>query len=324
VTPIRAAAGTPILRRTTVDSWAGTFDNDLEYSPQGKNDGKGNGSYGASIQIQFTPKSIVQADKVALVQTASSSWNDINFFIGTAEESRATEARSTAGGTHVDQINPSSRTPLVGMKNPPATSNDLAASIPGNNKARFGIPSATSEAARKAWLFDPAGMPSVPDGVAASQSLETAALAVSGRQQGVYYGAVSWGWEKAAGAKVATLKPFRPMSKDAPSAEFGEASKLWNASTTDKSEQRLPLPIASGQFVALTNAPLMDRADGGKRVALLQLNTRVETTGQPDPKHLDWSSVIVTEGPQIGKQGWVKTSFLSDLTRKKSITPPHP
>jgi hypothetical protein len=172
---------------------------------------------------------------------------------------------------------------------------------------------------RQAWLKDPAGFGPVPDSVSASQSLETAALAVSGPQKGVYYGAVSWGWEKPAHAKAATLKPFRAVSGGVPSSEFGLASALWNASKTDQNQPRLQLPVTSSKFIAHTNTPLMERADGGKRVALLDLNTRVEVTGQTDQKHTDWSSVIVTDGPQVGKQGWVKASFLGDTTHKKSL-----
>ena len=63
----------------------------------------------------------------------------------------------------------------------------------------------------------------------------------------------------------------------------------------------------------------MERADGGEQVARLELNARVEITGRSDPKHPDWSSVIVAEGSHTGEQGWVKTALLSDLTRKKSI-----
>jgi hypothetical protein len=135
----------------------------------------------------------------------------------------------------------------------------------------------------------------------------------------VYYGAVSWGWEKPAHAKAATLKPFRAVSGGVPSSEFGLASALWNASKTDQNQPRLQLPVTSSKFIAHTNTPLMERADGGKRVALLDLNTRVEVTGQTDQKHTDWSSVIVTDGPQVGKQGWVKASFLGDTTHKKSL-----
>jgi hypothetical protein len=106
---------------------------------------------------------------------------------------------------------------------------------------------------------------------------------------------------------------------DTPSAEFGEASKLWNASPTDQQTARLALPIASAQLVARAGTRLMERAGGGKRLASLALNARVEITGQTDPKHPDWSSVIVTGGSRIGKQGWVETSLLSPMTRKKSI-----
>jgi hypothetical protein len=204
------------------------------------------------------------------------------------------------------------------MKDPPSSSNDLAASVPSPS-TKFGIPSAKDVESRQAVLADPAGFGPVPDEASAAQSLETTALAVSGAQKGVYYGSVRWGWEKPAGAKAAKLKAFESMSKDAPSSNFAQAAERWNASTTDKNTQRIALPTASSRFVAHTKTPLTEHADGGKRVAQLDLNTRVEVTGQTDPKHTDWSSIIVVEGSQIGKQGWVKTSFLSDLTRKKSL-----
>jgi hypothetical protein len=305
------------VRCTTVDSWAGTFDNDLQYDLKNQNDGKGQGAYGSPIQIRFTPKPIVRADKVALVQTAVSRWNDRVWFMGNEADRMAAEARATESGTQIDQPSRSSTTPLVGMKNP-LSGGDLAASMPGTN-VRFGVPLAKDPELRKAWLFDPAGLARIPDDVAASQSLETAALAVSGPQQGVYYGSVSWGWAKAAGAKTAILKPFQSVSKDAPSAEFSRASKLWNASKTDQGGVRIALPITLGQYVARAGTLLMERADGGKQVARLELNARVEITGQSDPKHPDWSSVIITEGSHTGKQGWVKTALLSDMTRKKSI-----
>jgi uncharacterized protein DUF4157 len=314
--PVDAIDASATVRRTTVESWAGTFDNDLQYDLKNVNDGKGQGGYGSPIQIRFTPKPVVHADKVALVQTAASTWNDQAWFLGQEADSTALEARSTPSGTHIDQPNRSSTTPLAAMKNPPS-GGDLAASAPGTN-ARFGVPSAKDPESRKAWMFDPAGLGQIPDDVAASQSLETAALAVSGPQQGVYYGSVSWGWDKAAGEKTATLKPFRSVSKDAPSAEFSRASELWNASKTDQGGARIALPITLGKYVAGAGTLLMEHADGGKQVARLELNERVEITGQPDPKHPDWSSVIVAEGSHTGKQGWLKTAMLSDVTRKKS------
>ena len=128
------------VRRTTVDSWAGTFDNDLQYDVKNENDGKGKGAYSSPIQIRFTPKPVVRADKVALVQIAVSTWNDQPWFIGNEADSNAAKARSTQTGTHIDQPSRSSTTPLVGMKNPPP-GGDLAASVPGKF-VRFGTPSA--------------------------------------------------------------------------------------------------------------------------------------------------------------------------------------
>ena len=42
------------VRRTTAESWAGTFDNDLQYDLINENDGKGQGKYGSPIQIRFS------------------------------------------------------------------------------------------------------------------------------------------------------------------------------------------------------------------------------------------------------------------------------
>jgi Domain of unknown function (DUF4157) len=315
--PVAAIDAPATVRRVAHETWAGYFDNDLQYDLTKETDGKGNGAYGSPIQIRFTPKPVVHADQVALVQTAVSTWNDQPRYTGTDEEQAATEARSTPGGTHIDQLNRGSTTPLVGMKNPPS-GGDLAASVQGRN-ARFGIPSAQDEDSRKAWMFDPAGFGPIPDDAAASQSLETAALAVSGPQRGVYYGSVSWGWDKASGATTATQKPFRLVSKDAPTAEFSSASELWNKSKTDQDGPRIGLPVTAGRYVARAGLPLMEHAAGGKKVASLDLNARVEITGQADPKHPDWSSVIVTEGSHAGQQGWVETALLGTLTRKKSM-----
>lgn len=334
-TSLRASEATATLRRTPIDSWAGTFDGD---DPKpivniGTEDGVVKGAYGAKTEIRFSPKGVAHADEVALVQTAASLWDGQPYYIGSESERKSTAARSTAAGTHIDQPDPSARTPLAGMKDPPATSNDLAVSRPGPN-VQFGNP-ATKKGEpieiiegtnpNQAVLVDQPTIGDVPDEVAVSQTLQTAALAVSGPRRGVYYGAVTWGWHKEAGERKVILEPLKaatspqagPKYNDAPTQEFGAASDLWNKTITDKNN-RLPLPIASGKFVAHTGTPLMDIAAGSKRVASLDLHTRVEITGQTDQKHPDWVSVIVTDGSQVGKQGWAETRFLSDLKVKRS------
>src|SRR4051812_13026167 len=77
---VDAIDGSATVRRTPVESWAGTFDKDLQYDLTSENNGKGEGSYGSAIQIRFTPKPVVRADKVALVQTVVSRWNDQTWF----------------------------------------------------------------------------------------------------------------------------------------------------------------------------------------------------------------------------------------------------
>src|SRR4051794_7696429 len=148
---VEAIDASATVRRTPAESWAGTFDNDLQYDLKNENDGKGHGAYGSWIQIRFTPKPVVHADKFALVQTAVSTWNDQTWFIGTTDADRAgAEAGAPPAGTHIDQPSRSSTTPLAGMKDPPS-GGGLAASVPRN--AKFGTPSAKDPESRKAWMF---------------------------------------------------------------------------------------------------------------------------------------------------------------------------
>jgi Domain of unknown function (DUF4157) len=174
----RAVEAPATLRRTTIASWAGTFDGD---DPKpivniGTEDGVAKGAYGARTEIRFTPKGVAHADEVALVQTAASLWNGQPYYIGSEAERRATAARSTAAGTHIDQPDPSARTPLAGMKDPPAASSDLAASRPGTN-AQFGNPPTKKGEPveiiegtnpNQAVLVDEPAIGAVPDEVAVS------------------------------------------------------------------------------------------------------------------------------------------------------------
>jgi hypothetical protein len=325
-TPLRAVEAMATLRRTTVPSWAGTFDNDLKYEPfvlHGTGRDKGNGNYGANATIRFTPtpKGVAQADQVALVQTVRSIRE------GNPVPDETAKDRSTPGGTHIDQPSAFARTPLAGMKDPPATSNDLAASEPVHSQFANRPPKGDTADVivdtkpNQAVLVDTPRLP-VADSESASQTFETAALAVSGPRKGVYYGAVTWGWDKKAGETDVKLKDLKEVYSvaaspqyDAPSAEFGKASERWNQSKTDQN-QRLTLPIVSGMFVAHSGTKLM--ADSGKAITSLDLHTRVEITGQTDPTHPDWVKVIVTDGPQVGMQGWVEKGHLSDFKVKKS------
>src|SRR5262249_4770469 len=60
----------PVLRRVPQDTWGGTFDTDRHKMLGPKPDKVGSSRYGVDIQISFKPNDKVDAEKIALVQTA--------------------------------------------------------------------------------------------------------------------------------------------------------------------------------------------------------------------------------------------------------------
>lgn len=78
----------------------------------------------------------------------------------------------------------------------------------------------------------------------AEQLFETTALAISGKQEGKYYGSVQWGWRTDGDGKF-SLIPLTLISKGDPSATFVKAAEKWNrGETDDRPNIDLPIPGA--------------------------------------------------------------------------------
>ena len=69
-----------------------------------------------------------------------------------------------------------------------------------------------------------------------SQLFETTALAVKGKQKGLHYGSVSWGWS-ADNTGALRIEPFKIASYGLPTANFLTSKEKWNA---DPTKQDLP------------------------------------------------------------------------------------
>lgn len=321
------------------ETWAGCFDT-AWYRPTRDSDSKAV-RYGADIGIVFKPNYNVDAEKIAFVQTAQSSQGgqpvaiyfkdaksddlsdpdvgpkirgvasrDFGPKAKDTQTSRMIDALDSAAGTAIDSL-PKQRTPLVGMTDPDKGS-ELSSSGPTKfgkfgwhhrNKGKLEHEDAT--------MRDTPGLVP-PKQVEAQQIFETTALAVAGAQKGAFYGSVQWGWNKSSSDDKVTLVPFRLLRESTPSAEFGEAAKLWNASKTTNDEPSIGLPMVAEMFTTPKKATLMDSPDKGKSLANLDINTRVEVTDKTDSAHKDWRNVVVVSGPSAGKVGWVKQESLSD------------
>jgi hypothetical protein len=133
-----------------------------------------------------------------------------------------------------------------------------------------------------------------------SQIFETTALALSGAQQGTYYGSIKWGWEtdKEGNHK---LIPIEVISMGVPTATFMKAAKLWNDATIPRWQgersKTVDLPIVQ---VKLITSPINLTIGEGKQLKL-PAQTRVQVIdGQ--------SKVKVVDGEHTGIEGIVKES----------------
>jgi len=321
----------PVLRRA-VPTWAGEFDTDLygllKSTRQGDLD-----TYGLGIRLKFTPFETVNADKIALVQSAISlidgspkvTYTDPNNITAT----RMTDVNlgDPVTGLHIDAW-PRERTPVVGMTTAKEQTDLSESVLPAAPTSKDDICTAgtTSFGSRtKGKKPQDAKMCDIPslavkDKQEASQHFETTALAVEGKQKGIYYGSVNWGWEKARGAKVATIIKLKSASKNIPTGDFARAADLWNKSVSDelteekKPKPTIPLPIGETKFTSKERAELVDEPSyrKPKTLARLPLNTQVEVIEGIVTTNPDWNKIVVVDGKLAGMSGWIRTSALAD------------
>jgi hypothetical protein len=146
-------------------------------------------------------------------------------------------------------------------------------------------------------------------------------LAVSGDQEGTYYGSVSWGWETDAAGKFKKL-PLSLVSNDVPTATFGEASKIWNTGKSSTGEDNLDLPIVEGKYTNTAGVHLVSNPSRYQATHLrnLAINTRLEVTNKGEKKpfnnvtdeKMKWWKVTIVDGTAAGLVGWVMQANLSD------------
>ena len=315
------------IQRAPIDTWAGTFENDVYKDiSEPKTD-----AYGVHIHIVFSPKDPVDADKIAFVQTAQSLVSDpaaatapeksiqMPSYVKNPKQQETFKARMVKEqdpdilGTHIDAT-PDQRTPLYSMSDPAKGDNSLEGSTEGRlHYSYFGWRSSKTGTMRDATMDD---YPSLhaKENESASQTFETTALAVEGPQKGAYYGSVNWGFKKESGEKKIKLLDFNLSQRTLPSANFFKAASSWNASTNTAGEASIQLLSSKINFTR-SRSDLLESPGKAKTVAKLSTGTQVETLDSAS--HKGWVQVVVSDGPDSGSVGWLKTSLLSATAVKK-------
>jgi hypothetical protein len=319
---IQTSVAQPRLQRAikTVPTWAGEFRLDEYDATVGADNPDVNG---ADITMHFHPNERVDAEQIAFVQRVRSLVDGRPYTkdYGNAAWQRAALGRNipageTGQGSHIDQM-PYSRTPVAGMKS--ESGNRLADPTPNPKYTEIGHRFTGPDGKltqRDAMLHDEPNLVQPPT-IEQAQEFETAALAIKGRQQGVYYGSVEWGWYKYPSQPHAQLSEFKLKSRDAPSAVFQRAAEVWNASQTSENKPSIQLP---GMRPYRTSAatPLRAAPGKGKEIGRLGKHVRVALTDEHEPDNPPfWLNIVVTDGPLAGERGWVAATSLAPDTESK-------
>jgi hypothetical protein len=274
-----------------VETWAG------EFTAPTFDVGSSEDVYGANIVISFMPNKSVDAESIALVQTAQAFNSSIENHVdplddvpqpSTVKTEKAQDVFKSRlvgdtndFGRHIDQA-PESRTPLANTTAAPG-STELAKSVPEPDFMSRGLKIHTQFGFRTdkkgAQAAETADTPTLtlPASASGSQHFETAALAIDGIQKGTYYGSVMWGWKKDAGETLPDRIEFKKSKDAAPSSGFIAAATAWNASKNTEDKPSIPLWISSNKVLSATSE-LMDSPDKkAKPLAKLDKGTTVET-----------------------------------------------
>jgi hypothetical protein len=154
----------------------------------------------------------------------------------------------------------------------------------------------------------------------AEQLFETTALAISGVQNGTYYGSVQWGWRTDAKGKFTQI-PFTLISMGTPSSTFLKSAEIWNTGKNTANESNIALPM---EDVQLTKAPGVWLVTNPyqyetTRVHFLPQNTRVVVTDKGMKSGFNncadlykWWKIRIVDGPYTAETGWVMQHFLKD------------
>jgi hypothetical protein len=260
--------------------------------------GASGSEYGVDVKLEFHPGPNVDATKIALTQQVRTQLGGKAIAIDPGRHGRIVPS-GTGEGSEIDRVSDRPN-PIYGGQ-PPTSGSDIAKTpmSSGNMQAGFHFFEGTTEKTKEAFLTD---RPTQPNrGNDSSQTFETAALALEGRQQGSYMGTVQWGWAVDSAGKFKKLD-VTLKSDDVPTASFMAAAKQWNSSH------------ALGT-IKVAGDPTKVYDDAFAETFTVDKDTEVEVTqlGNYINNNVSYNPVRIKAGPQVGKTGNIKTNDMKDM-----------
>ena len=246
-----------VVQRAAIETSGGEWDTSTYRLESGRG-----GRRGAKIDLEFNPNSQVDSTKVGLIQTARAINNGSVTYIGEPtreahgiDSSEAIEIDSntneTDEGTHIDQAS-HNRNPLYAVEGASSTDTTLtdtdADSRWGQHGWRYNDDTGT-EQKQEAKLSDTPTQGNVATN--SKNIFEVTALALSGAQEGTYYGSIRWGWETDSSGNHTKL-PLSIVSQGVPSSSFIKASENWNEGQTSANVNTLDIPIVDVMIASRT------------------------------------------------------------------------
>lgn len=195
---------------------------------------------GLNVAVDFVPGIGVDAEAFGMVQVVTSLLLGQPFVIDGDATLRARSIPSGEdAGAHVDQ-DPTNRNPLYALVSEDGSPEALASGRLSRSLGSLG----RRHRQGGALLVAPAQLvddPKIHEKGDCEQRFETACLAIAGAQRHVWYGSVTWGWQRT-GDTIELRMPKRRAGRGT-SATFRRAVEIWNRSRARSGAPTLPLPL---------------------------------------------------------------------------------
>lgn len=276
------------MQLTTIPTHYGEF-KDKSYTAHGDT--------GVEIELEFHPNDKVDAEKISQVQTVKGYMNNTP-----TDFSPTRVDRTTDDGAYIDRVD-TRNNPSYGGQSLDPSKEDLSDTnnTGGNYKLGWRYTDGSGSLKKKeSYLYDRPSQGGNGNGPNSGQVFETAALALDGKQEGMYYGSVQWGWETDSKGKYKKL-PLTMVSEGVPTSQFIDAAEAWNDS--------------SSLGTIETTADPTNVYDSSYSVSFtIPKGTKVKDTEKATYMHsnLSYNRITVVGGTDAGKTGRIKTSDLKD------------
>lgn len=318
-----------MIQRAPQTSLWGEFNDKYFIEKKGKKKKWGR-AYGAEMIMEFKPNNLVDAKEIGMVQISKEYEKgpdtDGPVYLDETEEKQSIQEidadenkklNTNEEGFQVDQL-PKKVNPLYAV-NKAESGQSLKDAETSKGYGRHGWRYTDDLGVlqeRNAVFGDAPTAPVYNDITEAGMIFEATAVAIDGKQEGTYYGSVTWGWKF--DPTGYSLIPMKLISDGAVSTTFLKAAQMWNNSTNSKGKPTIDLPVPV--FYETTEAADFyggDTFSASSGVSIpAPLRVQKLEPGTPVKEMPNLIRVKVIEGDFAGISGWIDITKL----KKEDIT----